>query len=577
VERRVVIKRVRSSLTDQPEFLRLFIEEARLSLLLGHGNLVQVFDFGAHEGQHFLAMEFVDGTTAGGLLRLAKRRGFPAVPAPLAASLCVELCRGLHHAHTRADAQGQPLHIVHRDISPENVLISWEGQVKLADFGIARAALEGRAKTSPDVFRGRLEFCAPEQALGRAVDARTDLYAVGVLLATLVLGHNPVGSAEDALRIATGVAQAPAFPPWVVDHRFAELVDRCLRRDPAERFESAQALQTALQAWVSTIDTSMTVSMLGDYLAVLAPEELERRGLPARPGAAFAGWVAAWQPRERPPVEPHAPSPSGEVVSTRELVATGLWLAMVLLVVGAFALVVSLQASTPDGGLVPVVARPTNRSTPTPTSRSAPGDRAPVHEGPGEVTLTTSAALRLPSMGPTSVVAPAPTWDFVITGAPAFVSFFSSGDEVISTEPAVSAQVPAPSGAVRACAWVPSVEGVHSRAFVSARDATGGRPGTEVDLGLELTTERQARFTSLNPLQVWELKVQGPAAVLVMLGPGGGFRPAERLGSMAVVEPGSVRSFTGATFVAVSVLVSERGARKTARVSVQAKPAPRRR
>ncbi len=249
--RQVVIKRVLPQFSEQPDFRKLFVGEARLSMQLSHGNVVQVFDFGEVEGQAFLAMEFVDGLTLHALLKTARRRDLVAVPAPIAAVIGIELCKALQYAHARVDEQGAALHVVHRDISPDNVLISWEGQVKLSDFGIARAVMEGRERTNPDVFRGRLDYCAPEQARGQRVDARSDLYSMGVLLTTLVRGQNPVSAR--ALQIASGAERLAPFPPAVVDETFATIVDLCTATDPSARFQSARELHAALHQWLTDV------------------------------------------------------------------------------------------------------------------------------------------------------------------------------------------------------------------------------------------------------------------------------------------------------------------------------------
>jgi serine/threonine-protein kinase len=260
---------------------------------LSHGNVVQVFDFGEVDGQYFLAMEHVDGLTLNQLLKAAKRGGLTGVPAPIAVIVGIELCKALQYAHSKADAQGKRLQVVHRDLSPDNVLISFEGQVKLSDFGIARAVMEGRERTSPDVFRGRLDYCAPEQAQALPVDARSDLYSVGVVLMTVVLGQNPV--AARALQIAAGAERFPEFSDSVVDPTFARIVNRCTARAPAERYQTARELHEALQAWLTMNDAAAAVRALPNFLAMLRPVEVRQRGLTVREDQAFVAWVERWQ------------------------------------------------------------------------------------------------------------------------------------------------------------------------------------------------------------------------------------------------------------------------------------------
>ncbi len=355
--RQVVLKRVLPQLSEQPDFLALFVGEARLSMQLSHGNVVQVFDFGEVAGQYFLAMEYVDGLTLGSLLDLALDRKLPGLPAPVAAIIGIELCKALHYAHRKADEHGTPLRVVHRDISPENVLISWEGQVKLSDFGIARAVMEGRERTRPDVFRGRLDFCAPEQARAEPVDARSDLYSVGLVLTTLVLGTNPVEPI--ALQVASGEVATPLFPTDAVDEGFAVLIDRCTAPNPDDRFADAQALHEALQRWLVANTTSNTVTALPDLLAWLRPDEASKRGLPpAREG--FEYWLRSWTGRESTEVVTDKVSPVTHKVQkvaapARAGTDTLLWLAVglvVLGVVGVVAGVANRRAAVPEPDLV---------------------------------------------------------------------------------------------------------------------------------------------------------------------------------------------------------------------------------
>ncbi|MBN1206053.1 MAG: serine/threonine protein kinase, partial [Myxococcaceae bacterium] len=134
ITKSVVIKRVLDVYAENPSFVEQFIQEARISVGLNHGNIVQVFDFGQVEGEYFLAMELVEGQPLSRALKRAQSLGLAQLPAPLAVNVAIEMCKGLHHAHTRIDERGRPLGLVHRDISPDNVLISYEGEVKISDF-----------------------------------------------------------------------------------------------------------------------------------------------------------------------------------------------------------------------------------------------------------------------------------------------------------------------------------------------------------------------------------------------------------------------------------------------------------
>ncbi|RYZ16602.1 MAG: serine/threonine protein kinase [Myxococcaceae bacterium] len=252
ITKAVVIKRVLSQYSEDPAFVEMFLNEARISVGLNHGNIVQVFDFGQVDGEYFLAMEFVDGQPLSRVMKRLKGREFPWMPAPLAVSTVIELCRGLHHAHTRTDEQGVPLGLVHRDISPDNVLVSYEGEVKVADFGIAKARLAGRPQTEVGVIKGKYPYLAPEQLKQWPADARADVYAVGVVLFELLCGERPVtGNELEIFQRATEGRLTPArsLNPSL-DDDLLDILKRALAPMPGDRYQSAEALQQSLSDWL---------------------------------------------------------------------------------------------------------------------------------------------------------------------------------------------------------------------------------------------------------------------------------------------------------------------------------------
>jgi tRNA A-37 threonylcarbamoyl transferase component Bud32 len=182
-EKDVVIKRVRPGLAGDPDFVRMFIAEARVASRLNHANLVHIFDFDKHEDTYYLAMEYVRGHSLWELRRRCQERG-AGIPPMLVAQIGVEVARGLAYAH-RLTENGQSLNLVHRDVTPHNVLLSFDGAVKLTDFGIAKA---GGAATTSGHPEGQVRLHVPEQARGDAVDARTDVFALGVTLWELLTG-----------------------------------------------------------------------------------------------------------------------------------------------------------------------------------------------------------------------------------------------------------------------------------------------------------------------------------------------------------------------------------------------------
>jgi serine/threonine-protein kinase len=186
-QKAVAIKMIRDVQSDEdPDFVRQLVEEANIASRLSHKNVVQVIDLGEIDRQHYIAMEYVDGVDLGWLLsRLGPRKRH--VAPRVAAYVMREVCEGLDHAHRMADAEGRPLRIVHRDVTPANILVSFAGEVKLTDFGLAKASLRA-ASTQVGQIKGKYSYMAPEQAKGHGVDARTDVFAAGLVLYELVTG-----------------------------------------------------------------------------------------------------------------------------------------------------------------------------------------------------------------------------------------------------------------------------------------------------------------------------------------------------------------------------------------------------
>ncbi|MCY1021172.1 protein kinase domain-containing protein [Pyxidicoccus sp. MSG2] len=304
VSKFVVIKRVLAHYAEDPEFAAMFLNEARISIGLSHGNIVQVFDFGQVDGEYFLAMELVDGQPLSRVLKTARMQGLPSLPAPLAVGIAIEMCRGLHHAHERADEQGRPLGLVHRDISPDNVLISYEGEVKISDFGIAKARMVGRQETDAGVVKGKYPYFSPEQARGHALDARSDVYAVGVVLYQMLCGRRPTEGNE--LEVMQCIVEGRIKPLGTVneklDSRLVEIVHQALAVDLRVRFSTAEALQQALSDWMGLEAPLFRSTTRKHLMGWLFQTELASVGRVMRVPAELLRQVEAW--RERMAVAP---------------------------------------------------------------------------------------------------------------------------------------------------------------------------------------------------------------------------------------------------------------------------------
>jgi eukaryotic-like serine/threonine-protein kinase len=243
-EKLVAIKRVLPSQALRPPFVEMFLDEARIAAKLSHSNIVQIFELGRSEDTYFIAMEYVPGLSLSGLIRYGNENDL-RVSGPLAAFIGMGICHGLEHAHTMTDAEGVPLSIIHRDVSPSNVLLSFEGDVKLIDFGIARASQRLHA-TETGFLKGKEGYIAPELLRGAQATVRSDVFAAGMVLYVLLTNRNPYSEAPR-------LQGHPAPPPsQLVDDVPAELEVICRRAidlDPAARFPSAGAMGSALELY----------------------------------------------------------------------------------------------------------------------------------------------------------------------------------------------------------------------------------------------------------------------------------------------------------------------------------------
>lgn len=240
-EKVLVLKRILPELATNPQFVEMFLQEARLSVTLSHANIVQVFDLGREDDTYFIAMEYVPGMDLARVIRHHRKRAKPT-PIALCVYIACEVARGLDYAHRRKDAHGQPLGIVHRDISPQNVLLSFEGEVKIADFGIARAR---NSVEHSGAVRGKYAYMAPEQVAGGTFTAASDQFAFGVTAHEMFLGRRPYEGATPLVTMEK-IRECTAPDLSALDVDVASLVGRCLQRDPRQRFKDAESLRATI-------------------------------------------------------------------------------------------------------------------------------------------------------------------------------------------------------------------------------------------------------------------------------------------------------------------------------------------
>jgi serine/threonine-protein kinase len=272
----VALKRIAPDLAADPDFVRMFLQEARIAVELSHGNVTSVFELAEADGAHYLVMEYVRGWDLARVLGACARRRAP-LPPPLALFVATELTKALGYVHERRDAARRPLGLVHRDVSPANVLLSVDGAVLLADFGIARAAA-AVSSTSPSWLKGKIPYMSPEQARAAPVDARSDLFSLGVVLFEMLTARRLFPGVEEAALLAV-VRAAKATPPSSMRADIPADVDRLVLRavaaDPADRFQSAHEMQLELSRALRHMDPPAGSEELRAFLSSL--------GLPAPP------------------------------------------------------------------------------------------------------------------------------------------------------------------------------------------------------------------------------------------------------------------------------------------------------
>ncbi len=242
-EKLVAIKRVLPDLAKKSDFINMFLDEARLSLHLNHANVVQTFDIGSSEEAYFIVMEWVDGMNLKGILESIQLSG-DKIPVEQALFIAKELCKGLYHAHRRKTPDGKPLNIVHRDISPPNLLISREGEIKVVDFGLAKAATQALT-TDQGMIKGKFSYLSPEAAWGKVVDERADIFAVGALIWEMLAGRRLFdGASNKETVLMVREAHVPSLEdlnPYV-DAELMNIVYRSLAKEPDNRYSTAKEL-----------------------------------------------------------------------------------------------------------------------------------------------------------------------------------------------------------------------------------------------------------------------------------------------------------------------------------------------
>jgi len=289
-----VIKRLRPELAEDPEFLGMFLNEARIAARLNHPNVVQTNEVSEHEDEYFIAMEYLDGQSLYGITKRAMAANKQRFPLAMHLHVLAEACEGLHYAHELMDFDGTPLELVHRDCSPQNVFVTYEGQVKVLDFGIAKAA-DSATFTRTGVLKGKVPYMSPEQLEGHRVDRRSDVFAVGAMLWEAATGTRLWKGFNDiqiANRLQLGEIPRPREFEPTIDPKLDMLVMKALARRPEDRFQSAAELHAAIDQYVGRLG-GVRRRELGKYVSGIFTDT--RRSLRLRLEEELREIVPSWR------------------------------------------------------------------------------------------------------------------------------------------------------------------------------------------------------------------------------------------------------------------------------------------
>jgi serine/threonine-protein kinase len=335
-EKTVVLKKIRPQLAEKKSFVAMFLNEAKLAAQLNHHNIVQILDLGRVDGSYFIAMEYLHGRDLRRVVPKAEQQDIP-FPIVYACKIASQVAEGLFYAHQKTDEAGRPLHIVHRDVTPENIFVTFDGGVKVLDFGIAKAANiveQGRAGE----IKGKLSYMSPEQCGGRPLDHRSDIFSLGVVLYEWVTGFK-LFTGESDLAILRSITEGRIYKPSYFKSDVPEPVEailmKALEKDPAARYQSAWEMQFELDRFLTNNEFTPSNNHLATFLRQIFRDEIEEeKGRLVGSGALPAPAV------EPPSAETTAPQRGRRVASSPVPAATG---------TGAAADPASVAHAAPDG------------------------------------------------------------------------------------------------------------------------------------------------------------------------------------------------------------------------------------
>jgi serine/threonine protein kinase len=278
-EKVVVIKKVLEAFTHDPEFVEMFLDEARIAAQLNHPGIVQIYDLGEEAGSYFIAMEYIPGENLAAVVRAGNKAAKP-LPLHLGMRMMSGAADALAHAHTKTGLNGKPLDVVHRDVSPQNLIITYDGVLKIVDFGIAKATTRA-SHTIGNQLKGKLSYLSPEQARGQPVDARSDIFALGILLFE-VATRTRLFHFEEPLKALKEIGGEEPLPTArgrnpEVPEALDAIISRALSRDVKARYQTARELQQALEEWLRTWPQPSGTTDVAGYMQELFAERMAQR------------------------------------------------------------------------------------------------------------------------------------------------------------------------------------------------------------------------------------------------------------------------------------------------------------
>jgi eukaryotic-like serine/threonine-protein kinase len=370
----VAVKMMLPTISDDPQFEQMFLDEAQIASRIRHPNVCEILDLGEQDDLLYLVMEWVDGEPLSNIRRAAAKR--EGIPRPIAVKIVADAAAGLHAAHELKDEDGTTVGIVHRDISPQNVLITFDGVVKIVDFGVAKASGRTSESTSAGQIKGKPPYMSPEQALGQEVDRRTDVFALGIILYQLTTGKHPFRGESDVVTLQNIVSDRPIIPPRAYDREYPKpleaVVMKALERDPDKRFHSSAELEAALDRVFPPTVARVRTEDVGRFVSSMLGERGEERRAALRDAIKQADERAA----------------SGEALPSSAIGRP----------LGELGTTVGMLPAPPRAHLPSSPSHPSNITGPTPGSFGALGLAPPSFTGPSE--LSSSGPISLPNQTP---------------------------------------------------------------------------------------------------------------------------------------------------------------------------------